>query len=384
MKKLTVSLILLVSFCLVPESTKAQVAQVLKEGNITTAGATCVVNDTNCIIVISLIDVPSVGLFVDIGTSGTINFEYSLNDPTEVAPVWRAMPDDLTSATSTTADGAFFFSNPGYRMVRARASAISGPTSIKFIRGYASFKTTATLTGSGGDGAILDGVSAAIKASVMNYTNAKPLAIVPMDNTGTYAPFGGAITSFPANQPFNLAQIAGTATAVGNGASSAGTTRVIEANDSALALGIGGTADATVNAGATGSISAKLRRITTQLDNQSCSDISQVQSVIISGTVDAQLVAVSGTTVIYVCGFNVTSAGDVNARLISGTGSVCATGTTARTGNYQLIASSGSGIRGISMGFGNGPVTKTAAGEALCVDVSAAVQVDGVLTYVQK
>jgi hypothetical protein len=45
--------------------------------------------------------------------------------------------------------------------------------------------------GSGGDGAILDGVSAAIKATVLDYTNANPLAVRLTDTNGDYAAAGG-------------------------------------------------------------------------------------------------------------------------------------------------------------------------------------------------
>ena len=43
----------------------------------------------------------------------------------------------------------------------------------------------------GGDGAILDGVSSAIKATVFDYTNSNPLAVRLTDTTGDYAAAGG-------------------------------------------------------------------------------------------------------------------------------------------------------------------------------------------------
>lgn len=45
--------------------------------------------------------------------------------------------------------------------------------------------------GGGGDGAILDGVSSAIKATVFNYTNSKPLGVVLRDTNGDYVSVGG-------------------------------------------------------------------------------------------------------------------------------------------------------------------------------------------------
>lgn len=45
--------------------------------------------------------------------------------------------------------------------------------------------------GGGGDGALLDGVSSSIKATVFDYTNANPLAVVLRDTNGDYVSVGG-------------------------------------------------------------------------------------------------------------------------------------------------------------------------------------------------
>lgn len=45
--------------------------------------------------------------------------------------------------------------------------------------------------GSGGDGAILDGVSSAIKATVFDFTNSNPLGVVLRDTNGDYVSVGG-------------------------------------------------------------------------------------------------------------------------------------------------------------------------------------------------
>ena len=92
-----------------------------------------------------------------------------------------------------------------------------------------------------------------------------------------------------------------------------------------------------------------------------------------------ELVAISGTTVVFVCGFNVIAGGTVGVQFISGTGSACATGETNKTGVYPLVVNSG-----IAVGNGGAMQFKGAAGEAVCVELSAAVQIDGLLTYVQR
>jgi hypothetical protein len=74
----------------------------------------------------------------------------------------------------------------------------------------------------------------------------------------------------------------------------------------------------------------------------------------------------------------VIAGGTVGVQFISGTGSACATGETDKTGVYPLIVNSG-----INTGFG-AKVFAGAAGDAVCVELSAAVQIDGILTYVQQ
>lgn len=117
-----------------------------------------------------------------------------------------------------------------------------------------------------------------------------------------------------------------------------------------------------------------------------CQDASQVTSVVIStaSSGNVELVAISGSTVVYVCGFDVTAQADVSVQFISGTGSACATGETNKTGTYPLIAASGAGLRGLARSNGGSVQFKGAAGEAVCIELSGAVQVDGLLTYVQR
>ena len=155
---------------------------------ITTAGSDCSVS-TRCVIIPDsyLRGLPSIGVYIDVGTSGTFNFEATLDGTN-----WFAVPDDVAGATSLTADGAKFFSNPGDRSFRVRASAISGAASVYALKGFATLRSTATLTGGGGDGALIDGVSAAIKATVLDLTNSNPLTTAIVDATGNQiTSFGG-------------------------------------------------------------------------------------------------------------------------------------------------------------------------------------------------
>jgi len=96
---------------------------------------------------------------------------------------------------------------------------------------------------------------------------------------------------------------------------------------------------------------------------------------------NVELVALTGGQIVYVCGFDVTSQADVSVQFISGTGTACATGETNKTGTYPLIVAGGTGLRGIQRGGGVSTLFRGAAGEAVCIELSAGVQVDGLLTY---
>ncbi len=106
-------------------------------------------------------------------------------------------------------------------------------------------------------------------------------------------------------------------------------------------------------------------------------DNSVVYDAATSGS--TQLVAaVTGKTV-YLCGFVIFSAGTANVKLQHGTGTACGTGTTALTPAFQLTAQTGA-----SYGNGEGVVAKTASGNALCMNSSAAVAVQALVTYTQQ
>lgn len=94
---------------------------------------------------------------------------------------------------------------------------------------------------------------------------------------------------------------------------------------------------------------------------------------------NTQLVALTSGMTIYVCGYMMVGAGAVDAQIIYGTGSACATGETDLTGAMS-IAAAGGGM-GDSSPFWRG--LKTAASNALCIELSAAVQVSGILYYTQ-
>lgn len=171
----------------------------------------------------------------------------------------------------------------------------------------------------------------------------------------------------------NLAQIAGNTILAGNGATGTGSARVTIANDNSAiaAWGLGATA-ATVPGGAQ-MAGARSGANMVELIQASASAVISV-----STATTTQLVALSGSTKIYVTSFDVIAGGTGNFKFVYGTGASCGTGTTDLTGNYNLTAQAG-----IAKGSGLGPVLVVPAGNALCVTTSAAVQMSGSVSYTQ-
>jgi hypothetical protein len=93
-----------------------------------------------------------------------------------------------------------------------------------------------------------------------------------------------------------------------------------------------------------------------------------------------QILALSGSTVIYVCGFSLTGGGAAGTLTWKyGTGSSCGTGTTSISGAYTTAI-------GQQIGHGGalGYVFKTPAGQALCITMATASAVaNGFLSYAQ-
>ena len=92
---------------------------------------------------------------------------------------------------------------------------------------------------------------------------------------------------------------------------------------------------------------------------------------------NVQLVALTAGQTVYVCGFGFESdTATTTVQFIYGTGTACATGETDLTGPMTLLASNP-----IAVANGGAAQFKTAAANALCIELGAATQVNGWLTY---
>lgn len=211
----------------------------------------------------------------------------------------------------------------------------------------------------------------------------------------------------------NLTQIGGTSVSVDAGNTGAGVLRVIEATDSGMAVGIGTTSDAAATAGSTGSLSAKARLMTSQLDSiktavetidnaisgsginisqiggvapaaTACDDPSKVTGLDINNAAasgNTSIVAISGSTTIYVCGYALIADGAAtDVSWVHGTGATCGTNEITKA-FFPFDSTNGFGI---AMPNAGASQFKTASGDRLCLKSSNAVSVRGTLSYVQQ
>jgi hypothetical protein len=101
-------------------------------------------------------------------------------------------------------------------------------------------------------------------------------------------------------------------------------------------------------------------------------------AIAISTATTTELVPLVAGQAIAVTSFNVVAGGTGNFQLVYGTGTACATGATAVTGNYNLIAQAG-----LAIGSGVAPILILPPGKALCATTSAAVDMSGSISYAQ-
>lgn len=113
-----------------------------------------------------------------------------------------------------------------------------------------------------------------------------------------------------------------------------------------------------------------------------CDDPSKIASQNINlsaGTGNTEIVALSGSTTIFVCGWTLIVGGADGTQWITGTGSACATGETDKfTFNFTAAGDGDDKTNAGHVQF------KTAAGGALCVERTNSVTLSGGVTYVQQ
>lgn len=197
-------------------------------------------------------------------------------------------------------------------------------------------------------------------------TNAAPTYVSGQSSPLSLTANGGGLRT-------DITTIATNNILTGNGATGTGSLRVTVANDSA-ARAVGGE-------GATGSAvpsGAQLQGVRSGANMVAQLQASASVPINVNTATTTQLVALSGSTNIYVTSFDVIAGGTGNITFVYGTGTNCGTGTASLTGAYPLTAQAG-----IAKGNGSGPVLIVPSGNALCVTTSAAQQMSGSVSYTQ-
>lgn len=116
-------------------------------------------------------------------------------------------------------------------------------------------------------------------------------------------------------------------------------------------------------------------RVVIAKDSAVCNAKDTLQAVISTASSgNVELVALTAGQTIYVCDWTLVATGAVAVQIVYGTGSACGTGETDMTGAMPLAANGG-------WTHNYDGRLKTAEANALCIELSAAVQVDGVVTY---
>jgi hypothetical protein len=125
-------------------------------------------------------------------------------------------------------------------------------------------------------------------------------------------------------------------------------------------------------------------------NNDPCSYAAKSSaSISVTSATTTSLVAVSGSTTVYVCGLAMTiapSATSADTAVIEyGTGAACTSPTalTGTLGNGDLTTTTGVAV--VSYGSGGATVMKSASSAGICIlSAGTTVNIQGILTYVQQ
>lgn len=224
-----------------------------------------------------------------------------------------------------------------------------------------------------------------------------------VDGSAVTQPVSGTVTvgTFPDNEPINLAQVAGAATATGNG-TAAGSVRVALASDGTGQLSTVTTVGTVTNLTnlpnegtqtAANSISVTVASdiatgATTQPTGAAQGLVvrqpaSCTGRTAISQIADTQVVTGTGGSYIYVCAIHLIAAAAETINIIEGTGTTCATSPAALYGsttesNGMAIAANG----GFAATSGQPFIRTQTTGTNLCITQVGANRIAGTISYI--
>lgn len=288
----------------------------------------------------------------------TINFEGSA-DGTNYVAITAVQVGTATLAQTVLNQGTTItvWESPigALQSIRARISAYSaGTITITATANAAPWNPQALNSNVFVGGTTVDGNSGNKSAATLR-------AVIATDQPNLTTPLND-----------NVAQINGVTPLMGNGATGTGSPRVTLSNDSsAIAVKGEGATGSAVPSGAqyiAGNGTGNLTGIVV------CDNFAKLDMTTATTT---EIVALSGSTIVYVCQETIVSNGTSTVTRKYGTGTNCGTGTTSSGAAWDLTAQTG-----VSRGSGVGYIAKTGAtGQALCYTSSAAVNVHIEIAY---
>jgi hypothetical protein len=437
-------------------ATPVTAQMLVEDGEISTSGADC--STATACMDVDMRGIEGIGVYVNVAASGTFNFEASVDATSVTSGTWFAVSDDVNDDTSVTADRINYFTNPGWRRFRVRASAISGTAFIMVAEGFGSVKVGAG--GAGGEvtnggtfvvqenGAALTAlqlidniVSVEDAVAGSGFAGIGALAVrqdvhADLAADGDFIPLtvdadgglrvsivagaGSGGTSQADDADFTDGTTSGTP--IGGVAESAAPSTVTEGdfgwvaitlnramkvtlyNSSGTELTVSQdrTEDAAEAAGFTGPAVLTVRRDTAassagtsgdyaslntdglgrlwMMDGRPCADQARVTNVVVSTAAsgNVELVALNGSDVVHVCGYDLVADAAVGVQFIYGTGTACATGETDLSGVMSFAANGG-----IARAVTGATQFKGAAGNAMCIENSTTGGIRGSLQYVR-
>lgn len=310
----------------------------------------------------------------------TINFE-AQNDGTNFAAVNATLHNSSVIASTTTTAGLTYWQIPvaGWKQLRARISGYSaGTVTVTGTTVPVDFNSRTT-----NSNLFLAGT--AVDANSGNKSSGTIRVVLATDQP---ALTNKLLVTPDANSAVNVAQMNGVAVTMGNGAAGTGVQRVAIASDNSAIAGAG--VGATAGAVPANAVYAGAQDASGNLIGDVVCTSSKIYDASTNG--NTELVAISGSKHIYVCGYEILAAGTVNVSLVTGTGTACAsaasgtpsTGTSGASAGltpaWQFTTQTGK----LSAYPSHGWLLDTGSANALCLKTSAGVAVQAQVFYSQR
>jgi hypothetical protein len=287
-------------------------------------------------------------------------------------PTWTTMnmvPINGGSAvTSTSAVGFWTINTTGLTKIRAHVTALTGSVAVNMTGssgGTVTFSSNSVILADV-EANIAPGTAPAKAAIIGGVYNLTPPTFTNGQTGGLQFSASGQTLVSASNLEAGIAP--GTAPAkaiIGGGVYNSAAPTLTNGQTAALQMD------------PDGSLAVTVREFGQAQDPCGSPAVSKTSVPVNAAAATVQLVALSGTTKVYVCGLSVANtAGTFQVEY--GTGASCGTGTTVMTGLYPSTATA------VTINSGGPSALITPAGQALCVVSGAGGSAQGYLTYVQQ